>query len=47
MYERLMESVINHNADVVLCNFYSERDHNVGDMPWEDHECLSREKNHS
>lgn len=44
MYERLMESVINHNADVVLCNFYSERDHNVGDMPWEDHECLSREK---
>lgn len=42
IYQVLLKNAWDNNADICLCDFYSERDGQPGGMPWEDETSMTR-----
>lgn len=44
MYDILLKRVISEQAEMVICDYFSERDQKNGGLPWKDGTCLDRER---
>lgn len=44
MYDILLKRAIGEQAEMVICDYFSERDQKNGGLPWEDGTCLDRER---